>query len=285
MKYDYGRIVTDAGVTLHFGRDYGVPWSVDPINGVDVSLGTSQGVNQLGSTVESQNISGVSRTISGAFLYGDGQAQRYINALPFQTGGTLYLFNKYFTRFYVKKTPYVVATGNKITFEMMIYCERPYWYSLTETSVRINGYYPAFTLPVDYSTPHQFGAAASGGFVNVPNSGAFRAPFTGTLYFKQDCASPIVTNVLTGDFFKLNTSFSAGQRVEIYRDLHDRVAVKLVDGTAESNLFWALDEDSTLFELAVGDNPLTLDSDQGNEVVEMVVAFYAIYPGVMLCDQ
>ena len=52
FRKDHLQLVTDAGTTLDIGWDYGTPYSLDPINGVDVDVQTAQGVNQVGVSVE-----------------------------------------------------------------------------------------------------------------------------------------------------------------------------------------------------------------------------------------
>lgn len=51
FRKDHLQLVTDAGATLDIGWDYGTPYSLDPINGVDVDVQTAQGVNQVGVSV------------------------------------------------------------------------------------------------------------------------------------------------------------------------------------------------------------------------------------------
>ena len=43
FRKDHLQLVTDAGATLDIGWDYGTPYSLDPINGVDVNLQKAQG--------------------------------------------------------------------------------------------------------------------------------------------------------------------------------------------------------------------------------------------------
>ena len=46
FRKDHLQLVTDAGATLDIGWAYGTPYSLDPINGVDVDVQTAQGVNR-----------------------------------------------------------------------------------------------------------------------------------------------------------------------------------------------------------------------------------------------
>ena len=51
------------GLTFSFGYAAGVLWSITPLGDLPVDLETSQGYQQVGATVESRSISGVTRTV------------------------------------------------------------------------------------------------------------------------------------------------------------------------------------------------------------------------------
>ena len=84
FRKDHLQLVTDAGATLDIGWDYGTPYSLDPINGVDVDVQTAQGVNQVGVSVERQSVAGVSREliIHCHSSHGDADAELLLEKLP-----------------------------------------------------------------------------------------------------------------------------------------------------------------------------------------------------------
>ena len=92
FRKDHLRLVTDAGAALDIGWDYGTPYSLDPINGVNVDLQTAQGVNQIGNTVEKQSVAGVSREliIHCHSPHCDADAALLLVKLPYFTRGTMY---------------------------------------------------------------------------------------------------------------------------------------------------------------------------------------------------
>lgn len=108
FRKDHLQLVTDAGATLDIGWAYGTPYSLDPINGVDVDVQTAQGVNQVGVSVERQSVAGVSRKliIHCHSSHGDADAELLLEKLPYFTSGTMYFEDKYFCRFVLSKTPY-----------------------------------------------------------------------------------------------------------------------------------------------------------------------------------
>ena len=132
MRNDHLRLVTDAGASLDLGWDYGIPYQMDGLSGVDVTLKTAQGVNQQGVTVEGQSVEGVPHEIIADFWGPDGerQANLFLQKLPFFTSGTAYFGDKYFSRFFLQKTPYTVQLHPYPRLDFLLYRPKPYWYSL-----------------------------------------------------------------------------------------------------------------------------------------------------------
>ena len=130
---DHLKIVTDAGAVLHLGWDYDMPYFLDPLNGVDIDLQTAQGINQVGTTVERQSVSGVSRTLDVTFwgAHKLENANFFTRCLPYFTKGTLYFGDRYFTRFVLQKTPYFSSYTPDPRCSLMLYTPKPYWYDLT----------------------------------------------------------------------------------------------------------------------------------------------------------
>ena len=256
FRKDHLRLVTDAGAALDIGWDYGTPYSLDPINGVNVDLQTAQGVNQIGNTVEKQSVAGVSREliIHCHSPHGDADAALLLEKLPYFTSGTMYFEDKYFCRFVL---------------------------SMTAQSFCINGFVPSFRLPVNYSKPHRFGVRTSFGWQNAVNPGALAVPFTATLKSDGAVVNPCVLNIITGQSIRILTTLSPGQVIEIYRTTTDKLAVKRTEDGTEENIFSLLDEVSDLLELAPGDNLLKATADSGETLLQVTVQFYPMVSGIL----
>ncbi len=282
MRNDHLMIVTDAGVTLHMGWDYRIPYNLDPLNGVDVDLQLAQGVGQIGTTVERQIVPGVYRTLTGCIWGGDKDAALLLRSLPYHTTGVLYFGDKYFTRFMVSKTPYFSQVEPTPRFSMMLYCPKPYWYNLTEQSYLLGGFRASWRFPVRYDS-HQYSTRITGKVVNIHNAGSVPVPFTCTLSCTTlVCKNPRICNTVTGDYIGLvDMELKAGDVVEIYRTTSERLAVSLTRDGVTSNIFASLDEDSTLTELAAGDNLLTLAADNGEDSLQASIRFYPMEAGVL----
>ena len=149
---------------------------------MDVDLQTAQGIHQVGATVEGQSVSGVSRTLDVVFwgAYALDNARDFSKKLPYFTKGTLYFGDHYFARFVLQKTPYFSSYTPQPRCSLMLYSEKPFWYSLTATAAVLGGYEPAFRFPVCYDS-HIYGIKRDGTAAVLRNEGSLPVPFTATL--------------------------------------------------------------------------------------------------------
>lgn len=283
MRKDHLRLITDTGRTLDIGWDYGLPYSIDPLNGVSVELQTAQGVNQQGVTVERQSVAGVSREIIVYCWdeYGEQHARTLLDALPYFTAGTMYFEDKFFARFILSKTPYTKQLFPYPVLDFMLFCPKPYWYDLDAQSFVLGGFTPSFQFPVNYHV-HQYGVKNEATFVDAKNPGSLPVPFTATLRCIAPVTDPRIVDVLGGGFLGLSGfTLQPDDTVEFYRDTEDHLAVKQTRAGAETNLFAYLDEDSTLTELPPGDNLLKAEAASGAEYLQATVQFYPMVSGIL----
>lgn len=262
--------------------DCGLMGNLDPISGVDVDISTSQSVNQVGESIDSQTVGGVLRTISGECLSASA-AKALISALPPLTSGKLILNDKYFADFSVKKSPYVVRTAgsrNGRPFSAMLYCKKPFWQRLDMSQVILGGFMPSFRFPVNYTAPHCFGVKNPTAFVTIRNDGDFRSAFRAEFAaIGGNVQNPTLLNVATGEKLRVLTTLVDGQKLRVYHD-NDQLEVVRVSGETETDIFAALDDDSDLFYAVPGDNVFQSTADSGGESMQCTVSFYESYMGV-----
>lgn len=279
---DHLKIVTDAGAVLHLGWDYDMPYNLDPLGGVDVDLKTAQGVNQVGTTVEDEIVPGVSRTMDVTFwgAHKLENAKLFARSLPYFTKGTLYFGDKYFTRFVLQKTPLFSRFTPDPRCSLMLYSEKPFWYSLTATAAVLGGYEPAFSFPVCYDS-HIYGIKRDGTAAVLRNPGSLPVPFTAKLTCSMEVQHPKVVDLKTGAFIGFDLTLEPGDVLEIYRSISDRLACTLTRAGVTENIFAKLDEDSTLTELQPGDNVLSMQADSGSGYLQASVSFYPMEAGIL----
>ena len=279
---DHLKIVTDAGAVLHLGWDYDMPYFLDPLNGVDIDLQTAQGINQTGTTVERQSVSGVSRTLDVTFWGSNklANANFFTRCLPYFTKGTLYFGDRYFARFVLQKTPYFASYTPDPRCSLMLYTPKPYWYDLTAVSSVLGGFRPAFSFPVCYDS-HQYGIRQDGTMAVLRNDGSLPVPFTATLRCDMPVTHPKVVDLQTGAFIGFDLTLQPDETLEIYRSTSDRLACTLTRAGVTENIFAKLDEDSTLTELQPGDNMLSMQAENGSGYLQASVSFYPMEAGIL----
>lgn len=279
---DHLKIVTDAGAVLHLGWDYDMPYFLDPLNGVDIDLQTAQGINQTGTTVEGQSVSGVSRTMDVTF-WGEHKlenAKFFARCLPYFTKGVMYFGDKYFTRFVLQKTPHFSSYTPDPRCSLMLYTPKPFWYDLTAVSSVLGGFRPAFSFPVCYDS-HIYGIKRDGTAAVLRNEGSLPVPFTAKMTCSMEVQHPKVVDLKTGDFIGFDLTLEPGDVLEIYRSTSDRLACTLTRAGVTTNIFYALDEDSTLTELQPGDNILSMQAENGSGYLQASVSFYPMEAGII----
>lgn len=263
---------SDNGKKFVFGRNGNNYFGMSIGNGVEVALGTSQGFSQIGETVETQSIGGRHIDVTGE-VYGDiterKDALRRVCA-PL-VSGRLVFQKTYYIRVYVKAAPTFSAVKNNGLFKMQFFAPFPFYLRMNEQMFYIGQVTPQFRFPVNYSITHRFGARTAARYTNVYNDGDVRIPFRAYIRSDGTCSNVTISNLKTFAFLKLNGTLNAGEFVEIYRDNRNVLRAELTsNGVVQDIISW-IDEDSSLFELEVGDNLLSATDDEGG--VSLTVRF------------
>lgn len=264
------KFVTTKGRKFDFGLSSGTIFDIVPLSELDVDIETSQGYDQIGETVDSEAVEGVSREITGVFVDGTDVelAQDMLDIFAPGTHGKLYYNDTYYCDCVVEKAPEMTLSNRKRTFSLMLFCPYPYWLTAESSTFQIGGYTAAFEFPVCYDS-HTYGIANDSLFTNVNNTGSIPV----TMAFKFTCLTEIsnygVFNVETDEMLKLDDTLAVDEEVNVYwEDGRLKVEKTTSDGDVE-NIFYELDEDSTLFTAASGYNILKqfADDDKADQVI------------------
>lgn len=274
------RYVNANGDTLIFDYDHGYlinkPAGIDTIQ---VNLSQAQGIDQVGSTVQSATVQARPVTLSGIIVGADGEARK--NALlavvrP-DIPGKLYA-DDYFLDVYPTATPTVEARTNFAHFQFSATAAYPYWQKASKASQTLFGVQRMFKFPWNISRAYQFGQLMKTQFATVINGGQLPVPFKATFMATDTVENPKITNIQTGAFLLLNKTLEPGETV-VVENTHDRTRVT---SSVDGDIRGALDLDSTLFRLAVGDNVLKPEADSGLEQLEVQITFAPEKAGVVL---
>ena len=268
----------DNGKVFTFGPNGGNWYGMNIGNGLEVTLGKSQGFAQVGETVETQSIGGSSIDVTGMF-FGDivGGKNNLRNVCAPLSSGRLIFQKSHYIRVYVKAAPSFSAVKNNGLFKMQFYAPFPFFSAFQESYFLIGGVVPSFRFPVNYGRPHRFGTRSNERYVNVVNSGDVRIPYRLVLRSEGVSTNPTLTNITTFAFLKINGIINIGQFITIFRDDNNVLRAELTDGNQVTDVITWIDDESSLFELDPGDNLISANDEEGGKAL---IASFTFNPAV-----
>lgn len=265
------------GETLVFDYDHG--YVINKPNGIDtlqVELSTAQGINQVGSTVQSATVQPRPVTVSGRIV-GDGATRKdaLLSIIRPDIPGKLYA-DDYFLDVYVTATPTVEPKKNFAHFQFSVNAAYPYWQKASKEKQALWGIEKLFKFPWNMSRTYRFGQLMEKLFVTIYNVGQLPVPFTVTFTAMDTVENPRITNAQTGEFLVVNKTMEPGETI-VVEHTHGRT---YVTSSVEGNIRGALDLESTLFRLHPGDNVLKPEADSGLSQLDVQITFAPEKPGV-----
>lgn len=271
----------DNGEVFLLGTNNNIVFDVDGLSGIGIDLGTSQGFSQIGETVDTQSVGGKKLNVKGVIYknLADGK-KRLIKAFAPFAKGRLIFNNKYYVYVYVKESPVVAPTKKGGAFMFSLFAPFPFWKEIAESTFYIGAITPMFSFPVNYETPHIFGMKSPARYVNVVNNGDLQTSYRLDITTEATSSNITLTNLETFEFLKLNGTLNAGERISIYRDNNNQLKAVLYDGSVETDIISWIDEESTLYEMAVGDNLILANDDDGGANLTAQLTFNSVVGGV-----
>lgn len=264
------------GTSVRLGYGYGISFVIDPLSGIDVTLATSQGYEQIGQSVIGQSVQGISRTIDGRINLpeqSESLLQKIRSVFRPLTRGRLEIDGVLYADAVVKKSPIVMinpGTG-EATFSLMLFFPSPFWYAVDAVGYQLGGYEAAFRFPVLYDS-HTFGVRIADAFTRLENTGDAVCDYR--IEFR--CTSPVtgygVQDVQSLDFVRLDDTLAVGDVVVVTRKEGRMSAVKIRDNVV-TDIFPALDEESEFLSIPVGETTVRLIADSGLNTLEGAISF------------
>ena len=273
--------VASNGQAFSFGYAAGVLWSIDPLGDLPVELETSQGYQQVGATVESRSISGVTRTVTGRIVRNVDHNKRQLRDVfaPYVTG-RLTIAGKYWCDAEVQRCPAISVSGLWPTFSFQLYCPNPYWRSVSETHISTLNVKPIFCLPACYDT-HCYGILEQSKYLTIPNAGLDTQDWALTLDARGTVVNPGVKDPRTGEFVRFITTLQDGDKLRLFRENGILRLEQIIDDVGY-DVFFAVDESSTLWTLRHGVQTWQRTADSGTEWLVLTLTFSAAFSTVVL---
>lgn len=274
------RYVNENGDSIDF--DYAGGFLINKPTGIDtlsVRLNEAQGIDQVGSTIQSINVQSRPVTISGV-LVGDFQTENKDKLLAVvrpDLSGKLYA-DDYYLNVNPSVTPTVEQRKHFAAFQFSLLAAYPYWQKDDSASATLSGVAKRFKFPWNISKSYSYGEVVTAQFININNIGQVPIPFTVTFTALAEVTNPKIIDAATNKYLLLKKTMVAGEKVTI-EITHDRTFVNSsIDGECRG----ALDLTSSFYRLAVGDNVLKPEAASGKDNLQVDVSFATEVVGIAL---
>ena len=275
MKYTNSR-----GHSITFSREQGL-WvsEFSLLSGTEVTLSTSQSINQVGASVESQVVEPKTSTIKG-FIQGNGKTQKHniINTIIPLDAGTIVVNDEYSIDVYVEESPIVDLETRFPRFEFSVTAPYPFWERTLKTTVAMSGIFGMFRFPWNITETYKFGEMVESYFTSANNKGHIPTFYSIEIVSNGTTVNPVISDALTGSFIKLNKTLTVGERVNIDIRPDSLTAISSIDGDIEG----LIDIESDLFTLPVGGTILKYDAEEGRTNLAVTLKYSDKLAGVVV---
>lgn len=150
----------------------------------------------------------------------------------------------------------------------------PFWTDELSVSNPMSAFIGKFILP--FHLPAVIGVQGSKQiFTNLGD-----VPTPVTILFKGPATNPVVTNLTTGEFIKINRTLADGDTLTVNTAFgNKRVEITDSEGNVTNAFNW-IDQASTFWNLEVGDNEIEYSADSGQENAIVSITWQNLYVGI-----
>ena len=165
-----------------------------------------------------------------------------------------------------------------LEFSIPLECLNPFWREVEETKEDIASWVAAWHFPcvIEKDNPKSmiYGYRAESVIVDCYNEGDVSTGMRVRFVALGTVKNPILLNVDTGEFIKINVTMQTGDTIEVSTKYGSKGAKLIRDGV-ETDYFRYVDVDSTYMQLAIGDNNFRYDAESGVNSMEVSI-FYKL---------
>lgn len=262
------------GGEIEFDISAGIVISeIDGLTENNVKLSTAQGLNQIGSTVNSVAVQGKEITIEGAVLTtADSKlkSELLLNTVMPGLKGTLIYNDTWTIDVYPTETPYVQQREFP-KFQFTLSAPYPYWSRVAQSSHELTGLEPRFTFPWDLSQSFIFGERIQKVFTNVENGGNVEALYT--VIFRAVSAgvtNPKIENAMTYEYLQVNKEMELNEKLIVTITPSGVTVISNINGV-ETDSIGYFDIESTLYRMHPGDNIIKSTDDTGGGSLDTTI--------------
>lgn len=156
----------------------------------------------------------------------------------------------------------------------------PFWIDLVEQREEIALWIGDFEFGLEITEEGiEMGHREPSLIVNCLNNGDLETGMRIEFKALASLINPSLFNVHTREFIKINKTMAAGEVISVSTYFGNKQIISKLSGI-ESNVFYAIDEDSSFLQLNKGDNLFRYDAETGLDNLEVTIYHYDRYIGV-----
>lgn len=181
----------------------------------------------------------------------------------------------------VEEAPVFKADSHRTpAFFISLLCTSPYFETVDELTKLLAGWHPnfEFELEIPIEEGIEMGYREESLIIPVENVGSVPCGATFEFIAQGIVEDPMIIDVVTGKFIKLNRVMQVGEIITISTHFAKKKVMSSLEGG--SNAFSSLDEESDFLQLDVGTNLLRYDAERNLNNLEVNVYFRPQYLGV-----
>lgn len=167
-------------------------------------------------------------------------------------------------------------------FLIQLFCADPYWKDLDEIKEEMALWVGDFMFPLEIpeETGIEMGHRVSNLIANCFNSGDVECPIRVEFKALATVVNPSILNVYTQEFIKVKRTLSAGDKLVIDTTFGNKKVEMIKTNGVAQNVFNYITLDTTFLQLAIGDNLLRYNAEQGIDNLEIGIYYTPKYVGV-----
>lgn len=295
MEYEKLTYTNELGDSIEFSTTSpfycNVSKDAKGLAGVDSVIYSTNSAQQHGDTFTGQRIEAREIELTGAINVKDKAAaielrRKALRILNPELKGVLKYEYRGFTKvldvriddrpdFYKKK----VLLQYDIAFKAL----NPFWRNEAETKEEIASWVGSWEFPTEIDEESSdsmiFGYREESVIVDCYNAGDVSTGMRIKFMALGILTNPILLNVNTGEFIKINTTMQAGDVITVNTEYGNKGAILERNG-ATIDCFKDIDVDSTFMALGIGDNIYRYDAASGVDNLEVSIYYNPQYLGV-----
>ena len=257
--------------------------NIDGLNPPEAEIYTNAVANMDGEKFKSAKLQ-MRNVVLTIKINGDAETNRLQLYEYFATGRWCKIYyenssRKVFIEGYCETIECPLFTINQ-EMQISIVCPDPYFKSLQMIYADISKVFANFEFPFDIDENGiEMSIVDIGREVMVLNNGEIATGANITLTAGGEISNPIIYNVETGAFFKLNTTMQTGDIIVISTTKGHKSVHKISNGI-KTNAINFVANGSTWFQLEVGNNKYTYTADVNEELLKVEIEANLLYEGV-----